>query len=89
MTAKPKFSTAPKPAALTAEQAAFIDRGRGKDKTTQVAADEPTHRTSVDVPLKLHKRYKAACALAGIKMAPDIIAFIEKRTAELEQQNME
>lgn len=86
MTAKPKFSTAPKPAALTAEQAAFIDKGRGKDRVTPVN-DEPTHRLSIDLPRRLHARYKSACALAGIKMAPDLITYIEKRTAELEAQN--
>lgn len=87
MSAKPKFSAAPKPQSLTAEQSAFIDKGRGKDRAAPVN-DEPTHRLSVDVPKRLHSRYKAACALADIKMTPDIIAFIERRTAELEQQNL-
>lgn len=87
MASKPKFSEARKPPALTAEQAAFIDGGRGKDKPAPVAAGEPLHRMSIDVPKKLHSRFKAACALAGTKMAAEVIAFIEERTAELEKEN--
>lgn len=88
MAPKPRFATAPKPPALTAEQAAFIDKGRGKDKTAAapaVAKDEPTHRLSLDVPKRSFARFKAACALADTKMTPEILAFIERRTAELEK----
>lgn len=85
MATKPKFSAAPKPPALTAEQSAFIEKGRGKDKAPAVDAGEPLHRLSVDLPKKLHNRFKAACALADTKMTSEIIAFIERRTAELER----
>jgi len=86
MTAKPKFSAARKPPALTAEQAAYIDGGKGKDQPT-AALSEPLTRMSIDLPKRLHKRYKVACALTDIKMAPDLLSFIERRTEELEQEH--
>lgn len=85
MATKPKFSAAPKPPALTAEQAAFIDGGRGKDKAAPATSDEPLHRMSIDLPKRLHSRFKAACALADTKMTVEIIAFIERRTSEFER----
>ena len=90
MAAKPKFAGAPKPPDLTADQAAHIERGRGKDKAP-VAASEPMHRMSVDIPNRLHKRFKAACALAELKtsITSEIIAFIERRTAGLEKANQQ
>jgi len=39
---------------------------------------------SIDLPKKLHSRFKAACALADMKMTAEIIAFIERRTTEME-----
>ncbi len=87
MTAKPKFSAARKPPALTAEQAAYIDGGKGKDQP-MAAPSEPLTRMSLDLPKRLHKRYKVACALADIKMTHDLIALIEVRAAELEQEHM-
>lgn len=83
MAAKPRFSTAPKPPGLTAEQAAFVDKGKGKDRAAPEAG-EALHRLSIDLPKRLHGRFKAACALADTKMTAEIIAFIERRTAELE-----
>lgn len=84
MATKPNFSAAKKPPALTVEQAAFVDQGRGKDKPTPAAAGEPLHRMSIDLPKKLHSRFKAACALADTKITAEIVAFIERRTVELE-----
>ena len=69
---------------LTAEQSAFIDRGRGKDKPSSSDSVGPLHRMSIDLPKKLHSRFKAACALADMKMTAEIIAFIERRTTEME-----
>ncbi len=79
---KKTFAAAPKPAALSPEQEAFISKGRGKD--TAPANDEPTARLSVDLPRSLHKRFKIACELADTKMVTELIAFIERRTTELE-----
>ncbi len=81
---KKNFAAAKKPA-LSPEQEAFIKGGRGKD-TGAANANEPTQRLSVDVPKSLHTRFKAACALADTKMVNEVIAFIERRAAELESQ---
>jgi hypothetical protein len=62
--------------------AAYVRSGAGKDKT----ADEATARMSVDLPESLHRRYKAACVRAGLKMSADVTAWVERRTAELEKQ---
>lgn len=82
MTAKPKFSQAPRPAALTPKQQAFIDGGPGKDRSA--GAGEPVVKLSIEVPRSLHKRFKVACELADVKMTPEVLDFIERRTAELE-----
>jgi hypothetical protein len=79
---KKTFTSVPKPAALSPEQEAFISKGRGKD--TAPANDEPTARLSVDLPRSLHKRFKIACASADTTMVKELLAFIEKRTQDLE-----
>ncbi len=80
--AKKSFKTVPQAKQPTAEQvAAFTKGGAGTDTKT----DEPTRRVSIDVPESLHTRFKVACAKTRAKMAPEIIAFIEKRVVELEK----
>lgn len=86
MTAKPKFSAAPKPQSLTPEQVSYIDKGHGKDKALTLL-EEPTQRMSIDVAKSLHARFKAACALSGKKMQAEVTAFIDARTKELEEEN--
>lgn len=83
---KPRFGVAPKPPALTAEQAAYIDNGHGKDRkpVAKAVKDEETHRLSVDVPMDMFLRFKVACTMGRTKMTPEILSFIERRTAELE-----
>jgi len=83
MATKPKFTAAKSPATLSPEQAAFIDKGHGKDKPA--APGGKTAKMSVDLPEELHARFKAACAMTRNKMGPEITAFIERRTAELEK----
>lgn len=82
--AKKSFTTAPtktkKPVLSDSQIDAFTKGGGGTDK----AQDEPLKRLAVNVPESLHTRYKVACARAKIKMAPEIITFIEKRVKELE-----
>jgi hypothetical protein len=46
---------------------------------------EPTKRLSVDMPKSLHRRFRMACIEADRKMAAEVLAFIERRTAELEE----
>lgn len=81
---KKTFASAPKPAALSPEQEAFIAKGRGKDTTP--ANDEPQARLSVDLPRSLHKRFKIACAAADTSMVAELLAFIQERTKQLENR---
>jgi hypothetical protein len=37
------------------------------------------------MPASLHRRFKLACTAADRVMDPEILAFIERRTAELER----
>ena len=78
------FKTVPKKRTPSPEQVeAFVSGGAGTDKH----ADEPVKRVSIDVPESLHTRFKVACAKTRSKMAPEIIAFIEQRVQELEQND--
>ena len=80
--AKKSFKTAPVRTRPTPEQIEqFTKGGKGTDN----ALDEPMKRISIDVPESLHTRFKVACAKARAKMAPEIIAFLEKRVEELER----
>lgn len=76
----------------------FVNDGPGRDvqsvntETQKTVKDEkqlsvkaePTARLTVDLPQSVHRRFKAVCGLAGIKMNEEIRQFIERRTAELE-----
>lgn len=79
------FKSAPRPAAQPSvdQMAAYVRGGAGKDRTD----DEPTARMSVDLPESLHRRYKAACVLAGVRMSADVAAWVEKRVGELEAKS--
>lgn len=77
------FKTVPKKRVPSPEQVeAYVSGGAGTDKQS----DEPMKRVSIDVPESLHTRFKVACAKTRSKMAPEIIAFIEKRVIELENE---
>ena len=84
--ARKSFKSAPvkaqQPTDAQIEQ--YTKGGKGTDNTP----DEPTKRLSIDVPESLHTRFKVACAKSQIKMAPEIIAFMERRIAELEGENI-
>lgn len=47
---------------------------------------EPTKRLSIDLPVNKHTRFKTACSAVGRKMVSEIEAFIDQRTAELEEE---
>ena len=74
------------------EMDAFIRRGVGKDKETQISVKAEikgsvqveTTRLTVDLPRDMHRRFKIACAVAGTKMNDEIRRFIDRRSAELE-----
>lgn len=90
---KKSFAAAPKPKPLASEQIdAYVHGGAGHDTSTfpepavQKRKIGPMKRLSIDVPEEAHRRFKVACAASGKKMAVELTAFIERRTAELEEK---
>lgn len=91
---KKSFATAPRPKQLAPETIdAYVQGGAGHDTTSQPAPaasektkDVPMKRLSIDLPEEAHRRFKVACAATGRKMATELTAFIERRTAELEAE---
>lgn len=66
----------------------FVNRGQSPQAPAAVviaAEKEPTARLSLDMPAELHARFKAACARSRVKMTAELLAYIERRTAELEK----
>jgi predicted DNA-binding protein len=43
-------------------------------------------RLSLDLPEETHRRFKAACAAVGRKMAAELTDLIERRLEELEEK---
>ncbi len=92
-----RFTAIPKPKKLSAENIeAYEKSGAGHDR---VLHDQQNHnpanvvsppialkRLSLDLPETMHRRFKTACSAADVKMAGELVAFIEQRTQELEQQ---
>lgn len=91
---KKSFATAPRPKPLAPETIdAYVQGGAGHDTTPQPAPEPPAKvkvvpmkRLSIDLPEEAHRRFKVACAATGRKMAAELAAFIEHRTAELEAE---
>jgi hypothetical protein len=82
------FKTAPTPTKQpTNDQIVdFVTRGQQAQAAAVAAgAKEPSARLSLDIPPELHSRFKAACARSRVKMTGELLAFIERRTAELEK----
>ena len=48
--------------------------------------DDPVKRLIVDLPASKRARFKTACAANQLKMNDELIAFIERRTLELEEE---
>ena len=71
MTKKVAFGTKPAPA-VTPDQ--WVE-----SRTRDTGAGERTKRLTIDIPLGLHVRVKAQCALRGTKMADEIRALLEER----------
>lgn len=57
---------------------AFVRNGAGTD-----ANGDGDARLTVDLPRATHRRFKAACALAGLKMNAEIRRLVEKRCDEI------
>lgn len=90
---KKSFATAPRPKPLAPETIdAYVQGGAGHDTAPKPATvqEPPKHvamkRLSIDMPEDAHRRFKVACAATGRKMAAELTAFIERRTAELESK---
>lgn len=91
---KKSFAAAPRPKQLTAESIdAYVQGGAGHDTAAMPAPepaakpkDTPMKRLSLDLPEDTHRRFKVACAATGRKMVSELTAFIERRTAELEEE---
>ncbi len=91
---KKSFTAAPRPKQLTAESIdAYVQGGAGHDTAATPVPepatkpkDIPMKRLSIDMPEDAHRRFKVACAATGRKMAAELTAFIERRTAELESE---
>ncbi len=86
------FKNAPKPGTLAAIEA-FERGGPGHDTTkaqthitTKPPEAEKTKRLSIDLPESLHHRFKKACVGNKLSMVTEVLAFIERRTKELEQK---
>lgn len=43
-------------------------------------------RLSVDLPVELHRRFKTACSATDRKMNDELVALIERRTDEIEDE---
>jgi hypothetical protein len=43
-----------------------------------------TKSLTIDMPASLHRRFKLACVATDKLMVEEVLAFIERRTAELE-----
>jgi hypothetical protein len=71
MTKKVAFGTKPAPA-VTPDQ--WVE-----SRTPEPSTGERIKRLTIDVPLSLHVRIKAQCALRGTKMADEIRALLEER----------
>lgn len=93
---KKTFAAAPKPKQPTDEQIlAFEKGGAGHDSKSarplpaarrDRSQGEVTKRLSLDLPQSMHTRFKTACSATGRKMVGELTAFIEARTAELENE---
>jgi hypothetical protein len=94
------FTKAPRPGSAEAIEA-YERGGLGHDTATKPQTNistepqnhiptrvvaEPMKRLSIDMPASLHRRFKLACTAADKVMVAEVLAFIERRTAELEGQ---
>ncbi len=90
---KKTFAAAPKPRQPSADEIdAFERNGAGHDRRAaatmpvESAPVEATKRLSLDLPISIHTRFKTACSATNRKMVNEIQDFIERRTAELEEE---
>ena len=92
------FQTIPKPPPSLEAIQAFERGGVGQDTHNHIPANvvkveaapaakgDRVRRLSLDLPASLHRRFKTACSRTDRKMVAEIMAFIERRTVELEAE---
>ncbi len=80
--AKKSFKEAQQIKRPTPEQVEPLTKGGAR---TDRGNDGPTKRLSLDLPARMHTRFKTACSATGRKMGSEIQDFIELRTNELEE----
>ena len=68
---------APKP--QPRNQAASVDEWVNTGAAKTGGGEEPTKRLTIDVPVALHTRVKAQCAMQRLKMADVVRDMLEKR----------
>jgi len=61
-----------------------VDAESIESANTETQKAEPMVRLTIDLPERVHTRFKAACAITRRKMVEEVRSFIEQRTAELE-----
>ena len=83
---KKSFATA-KVKPTQADLEAFVRSGPGHDRPAAPATSSgEKSRFTLELPVDLHRRWKAACAARGRKMGPEVQVLIEARLVELESQ---
>ena len=91
------FVQAPKPKPLSDDAIVAFERGGlGHDtqnvirpvveipKPTNDGQQEEMKRLSIDLARSLHRRFKTVCSRHDTTMIDEVVAFIERRTLELE-----
>ena len=94
-TKKKNFAAAPKPVSPpTNDQIEKFEQGgsghdqsTAKPKAAEKQAPSSTKKTTIILPVDLHKRFKLACALEEQSMVTAILGFIENETARLEKKH--
>jgi hypothetical protein len=57
-----------------------LDEWVGAEEQPAKPPKEPIARLTIDLPVELHARFKAACAMNRTKMLDEVRAFIEEWT---------
>ena len=68
---------APKP--QSRNQTVAVDEWVNAGAAKAGGGDEPIKRLTIDVPVSLHTRMKAGCAMQGLNMADVVRDMLEKR----------
>lgn len=84
---KKTFTEAPRPSLRpTTEQISAYERGGSGTDHRPNRDKESRQRFSLDLPVSLHRRFKAACAASGRRMSHELQALVEVRTSEMENE---